>query len=110
MATEPNVPRPQLARGGWPEPAAPMARPVNAASEMGVPRTRCGPNSLTRGAGASVARWSVRGSRRISSSMASIPAAAYEICRIAWLLLEGLLALGYWLLARLIAIFTRMYP
>src|SRR5439155_23975785 len=76
-----------------------MARPVNAASEMGVPRTRCGPNSLTKGGGASVARWIVRGSRRISSSMASIPAAAYEICRIAWLLFEGLLAVSYWLLA-----------
>src|SRR5947207_14434462 len=82
---------------GWePEPAAPIARPVNAASEMGVPRTRCGPNSLTKGGGASVARWSVRGSRRISSSMASIPAAAYEICRMVRLLLEGLLALSSW--------------
>ena len=45
-----------------------MAMPVSAPSAIGVPRTRASPNSATSGGGASVERWTVLGSRRISSA------------------------------------------
>src|SRR5687768_4185811 len=45
--------------------------PVTTASEMGVKRTRSGPNSLTGSPVKSVPRVMTRGSRRISSATAS---------------------------------------
>jgi len=71
MATKENVTIRQFTMGRKPEPAAPRPMPVSTASEMGVKRTRSGPNSLMGSPVKSVARRMTRGSRRISSATAS---------------------------------------
>src|SRR5262245_51195436 len=71
MATNENVTIRQCTMGRNPHPAAPRPMPVSAASEMGVERTRAGPNSAPGSPVKSVAMVKTRGSRRISSATAS---------------------------------------
>src|SRR4029453_17931418 len=61
----------QCTTGRKPEPAAPRPMPVSTASEIGVKRTRAGPNSAAGSPVKSVALVMTRGSRRISSATAS---------------------------------------
>ena len=71
MATNENVTIRQFTMGRKPQPAAPSPMPVSTDSEMGVKRTRAGPNSVAGSPVKSVARVMTRGSRRISSATAS---------------------------------------
>src|SRR5215813_593404 len=71
MATKENVTIRQFTMGRSPQPAAPRPMPVSTASEMGVKRTRVGPNSLMGSPVKSVAIVMTFWSRRISSATAS---------------------------------------
>src|SRR5262245_39427789 len=86
IATNENVTIRQFTIGLNPQPAAPSPMPVSTASEIGVKRTRDGPNSLIGSPVKSVAIVKTRGSRRISSATASSSAFWNVISRIAALL------------------------
>src|SRR5262245_29761573 len=71
LATNEKVTMPQFTTGRNPLPAAPRPIPVKAASEMGVKRTRRGPNAFSRAGARRVAIVITRSSRCISSIIAS---------------------------------------
>src|SRR5262245_57278946 len=104
MATKENVTIRQFTIGRYPQPAAPRPMPVSTASEIGVKRTRSGPNSVRGSPAKSVAMRMTRGSRRISSATASSSAFWKLISRITALLAaslgehvdEQVLGIGKW--------------
>ena len=72
---------PQCTTGRNPLPAAPSPIPVNAASEIGVKRTRLSPNLFSSAGARVVASVITRSSRSISSIIASSSACAKLISR-----------------------------